>query len=152
VQAAVLNLLLEIQREHGTTMMFIAHDLSVVRFFSDYVAVMYLGHIVEVGPAEAIYAPPYHPYTEALLSAVPIPDPKAQQKHIRLEGTVPSALHPPAGCVFHTRCPRRALLPDGGSVCEQEIPPWRYNTEEHRIYCHIPLEDLRQFDPVITAE
>jgi peptide/nickel transport system ATP-binding protein len=152
VQAAVLNLLLEIQREHGTTMMFIAHDLSVVRFFSDYVAVMYLGHIVEVGPAEAIYAPPYHPYTEALLSAVPIPDPKALQKHIRLEGTVPSALHPPAGCVFHTRCPRRALLPDGGSVCEREIPPWRYNTEEHRIYCHIPLEDLRQFDPVITAE
>jgi peptide/nickel transport system ATP-binding protein len=152
VQAAVLNLLLEIQREYGTTMMFIAHDLSVVRFFSDYVAVMYLGHIVEVGPAEAIYAPPYHPYTEALLSAVPIPDPKAQQKHIRLEGTVPSALNPPAGCVFHTRCPRRELLPDGGQVCEQEIPPWRYNTDEHRIYCHIPLEDLRQFDPVITSE
>ena len=152
VQAAVLNLLLEIQREYGTTMMFIAHDLSVVRFFSDYVAVMYLGHIVEMGPAEAIYAPPYHPYTEALLSAVPIPDPKAKQKHIRLEGTVPSALHPPAGCVFHTRCPRRALLPDGGSVCEHEIPPWRYNTEEHRIYCHIPLEELRQFDPVITTE
>lgn len=152
VQAAVLNLLLEIQREYGTTMMFIAHDLSVVRFFSDYVAVMYLGHIVEMGPAEAIYAPPYHPYTEALLSAVPIPDPKAKQKHIRLEGTVPSALHPPAGCVFHTRCPRRVLLPDGGGVCEQEIPPWRYNTEEHRIYCHIPLEELRQFDPVITTE
>ena len=86
VQAAVLNLLLEIQREYDTTMMFIAHDLSVVRFFSDYVAVMYLGHIVELGPAEAIYAPPYHPYTEALLSAVPIPDPLAEQKHIRLEG------------------------------------------------------------------
>jgi peptide/nickel transport system ATP-binding protein len=152
VQAAVLNLLLEIQREHGTTMMFIAHDLSVVRFFSDYVAVMYLGHIVEVGPAEAIYAPPYHPYTEALLSAVPIPDPTAQQKHIRLEGTVPSALNPPSGCVFHTRCPRRELLPDGGTVCEQEVPPWRYNTEEHRIFCHIPLEELRQFDPVITSD
>jgi peptide/nickel transport system ATP-binding protein len=152
VQAAVLNLLLEIQREYGTTMMFIAHDLSVVRFFSDYVAVMYLGHIVEVGPAEAIYAPPYHPYTEALLSAVPIPDPTAQQKHIRLEGTVPSALNPPGGCVFHTRCPRRELLPDGGTICGQEVPPWRYNTDEHRIFCHIPLEELRQFDAVITGE
>jgi peptide/nickel transport system ATP-binding protein len=152
VQAAVLNLLLEIQREHGTTMMFIAHDLSVVRFFSDYVAVMYLGHIVEVGPAEAIYAPPYHPYTEALLSAVPIPDPSAEQKHIRLEGTVPSALNPPSGCVFHTRCPRRDLLPDGGKICEQEMPPWRSNTDDHRIYCHIALEDLRQMDPVVTAD
>jgi peptide/nickel transport system ATP-binding protein len=152
VQAAVLNLLLEIQREHGTTMMFIAHDLSVVRFFSDYVAVMYLGHIVEVGPAEAIYAPPYHPYTEALLSAVPIPDPSAEQKHIRLEGTVPSALNPPSGCVFHTRCPRRDLLPDGGRICEVEIPPWRYNSDDHRISCHIPLEELRQMAPVITAD
>ena len=151
VQAAVLNLLLEIQREHGTTMMFIAHDLSVVRFFSDYVAVMYLGHIVEIGPAEAIYAPPYHPYTEALLSAVPIPDPKAEQKHIRLEGTVPSALNPPSGCVFHTRCPRRDLVPGGNQICEEEIPPWRYNTGDHRIYCHSPLEDLRRLDPVVTT-
>jgi peptide/nickel transport system ATP-binding protein len=150
VQAAVLNLLLEIQHQYNTTMVFIAHDLSVVRFFSDYVAVMYLGHVVEFGPAEAIYAPPYHPYTEALLSAVPIPDPKAEQKHIRLEGTVPSALNPPSGCVFHTRCPRRALLADGGRVCETEIPPWRYNTDIHRIFCHIPLEVLRKMDPVIT--
>jgi peptide/nickel transport system ATP-binding protein len=151
VQAAVLNLLLEIQREYGTTMMFIAHDLSVVRFFSDYVAVMYLGHIVEFGPAENIYAPPYQPYTEALLSAVPIPDPKAEQKHIRLSGTVPSALNPPSGCVFHTRCPRREMLPDGGKICELEVPPWRYNTEEHRIFCHIPLEELRKMEPVVTA-
>jgi peptide/nickel transport system ATP-binding protein len=151
VQAAVLNLLMEIQREYGTTMLFIAHDLSVVRFFSDYVAVMYLGHIVEFGPAEAIYAPPYHPYTEALLSAVPIPDPRAEQKHIRLEGTVPSALNPPGGCVFHTRCPRRNLLPDGGKICETEVPPWRHNTEKHRISCHIPLEELRKFDPVVTT-
>jgi peptide/nickel transport system ATP-binding protein len=151
VQAAVLNLLLEIQRQHGTTMMFIAHDLSVVRFFSDYVAVMYLGHIVEFGPAEAIYAPPYHPYTEALLSAVPIPDPTAEQKHIRLEGTVPSALNPPSGCRFHTRCPRRQILPDGGKICETEVPPWRYNTEEHRIFCHIPLEELRKMEPVVTT-
>jgi len=152
VQAAVLNLLMEIQREHGTTMLFIAHDLSVVRFFSDYVAVMYLGHIVEFGPAEAIYAPPYHPYTEALLSAVPIPDPKAEQKHIRLAGTVPSALNPPSGCVFHTRCPRRDMLPDGGKICETEVPPWRFDTEEHRIYCHVPLEDLRKMDPVVTTD
>jgi peptide/nickel transport system ATP-binding protein len=151
VQAAVLNLLMEIQQEHNTTMLFIAHDLSVVRFFSDYVAVMYLGHIVEFGPADAIYAPPYHPYTEALLSAVPIPDPRAEQKHIRLEGTVPSALNPPKGCVFHTRCPRRDFLPDGGKICETEVPPWKYDTEEHRIYCHIPLEELNKVDPVITA-
>jgi peptide/nickel transport system ATP-binding protein len=152
VQAAVLNLLLEIQRQHGTTLMFIAHDLSVVRFFSDYVAVMYLGHITETGPADAIYAPPYHPYTEALLSAVPIPDPMAEQKHIRLEGTVPSALNPPAGCVFHTRCPRRDMVPDGGRVCEEEPPPARENTDEHRIYCHIPLERLRELEPVVTTD
>jgi len=151
VQAAVLNLLMEIQRQHNTTMLFIAHDLSVVRFFSDYVAVMYLGHIVEFGSADSIYSPPYHPYTEALLSAVPIPDPQAEQKHIRLEGSVPSALHPPGGCVFHTRCPRRDTLPDGGRVCETEIPPWRYNTEEHRICCHIALEALREMEPVITV-
>jgi peptide/nickel transport system ATP-binding protein len=124
VQAAVLNLLLEIQKEMGTTMLFIAHDLGVVRFFCDQIAVMYLGQIAEIGPAEAIYAPPYHPYTEALLSAVPIPDPRAEQKHIRLSGTVPSALNPPGGCRFHTRCPRRAeMLPDGGRVCETEAPP-----------------------------
>jgi peptide/nickel transport system ATP-binding protein len=151
VQAAVLNLLLEIQQEYDTTMLFIAHDLSVVRFFSDYVAVMYLGKICEIGPAEAIYAPPYHPYTEALLSAVPIPDPKAKQKHIRLEGTVPSALNPPPGCVFHTRCPRRNMLPHDGKICETEVPPWRYNTKEHRIFCHIPLEALRQLETVVTT-
>ena len=152
VQAAVLNLLLEIQREYGTTMMFIAHDLSVVRFFSDYVAVMYLGHVVEIGPAENIYAPPYQPYTEALLSAVPIPDPRAKQKHIRLSGTVPSALDPPSGCPFHTRCPRRDMLPDGGKICEEKVPPWQYNSDEHRIFCHIPLEELRKIDPVVTTD
>jgi peptide/nickel transport system ATP-binding protein len=150
VQAAVLNLLLEIQQEYNTTMLFIAHDLSVVRFFSDQVAVMYLGQIMEIGPAEAIYAPPYHPYTEALLSAVPIPDPTAKQKHIRLEGAVPSAINPPSGCRFHTRCPRRQMLPDGGKVCETEVPPWREVGEGHRIFCHIPVETLLTFEPVIT--
>lgn len=150
VQAAVLNLLLEIQDKYGTTMLFIAHDLSVVRFFSDYVAVMYLGQIMEIGPAEAIYAPPYHPYTEALLSAVPIPDPTAQQKRIRLEGSVPSALNPPAGCRFNTRCPRRHLLPDP-DICLTE-PPWRDAGHGHRIYCHHTLETLSSFDPVITTQ
>lgn len=150
VQAALLNLLLELQQEYDTTMMFIAHDLSVVRFFSDRVAVMYLGQIMEIGPAEAIYAPPYHPYSEALLSAVPIPDPMAEQKHIRLEGTVPSAINPPSGCRFHTRCPRRNLLSDGGKICEIEVPPWREAGGGHRIFCHLPMETLRSFEPVIT--
>ncbi|HBY93383.1 MAG TPA: glutathione ABC transporter ATP-binding protein [Chloroflexi bacterium] len=149
VQAAVLNLLMDIQRKHGTTMVFIAHDLSVVRFFSDYVAVMYLGQIAEIGPAEAIYAPPYHPYTEALLSAVPIPDPHAEQKHIRLSGTVPSAVNPPSGCRFHTRCPRRQQLPDGGKICEEQVPPWRNAGGGHRIFCHLPLEELQQIEPVV---
>jgi peptide/nickel transport system ATP-binding protein len=152
VQAAVLNLLLEIQREHGTTMIFIAHDLSVVRFFSDDIAVMYLGQIVETGPAEAIYAPPYHPYTESLLAAVPIPDPDVEQKHIRLEGSVPSPLNPPSGCRFHTRCPRRKLLADGGAICEAEMPPWQDAGDGHRICCHIPLETLRSFAPVVLSE
>jgi peptide/nickel transport system ATP-binding protein len=149
VQAAILNLLLEIQRESSTTMLFIAHDLSVVRFFSDYIAVMYLGQVMEYGPAESIYLPPYHPYTEALLSAVPIPDPAVNQKRIRLEGAVPSALDPPKGCRFHTRCPRRKLLPDGGQVCETEDPPWQETQDGLQIYCHIPLAQLSELDPVI---
>ena len=147
VQAAILNLLLEIQQEYGTTLLFIAHDLSVVRFFSDYVAVMYLGQICEIGPSEAIYAPPYHPYTEALLSAVPIPDPSVEQKHIRLSGSVPSALDPPSGCRFNTRCPRKI-----GQICEQEVPPWQESEDGHRIFCHIPLEELRQMEAVVTIK
>jgi peptide/nickel transport system ATP-binding protein len=151
VQAAVLNLLLEIQQEYNTTMLFIAHDLSVVRFFSDQVAVMYLGQIMEIGPAEAIYAPPYHPYTEALLSAVPIPDPAVEQKQIRLEGSVPSAISPPSGCRFHTRCPRRELMPDGGRLCKTELPPWREVDEGHRIFCHLSIDTLRSFEPIIES-
>jgi peptide/nickel transport system ATP-binding protein len=150
VQAAVINLLLEIQQVFGSSMIFIAHDLSVVRYFSDDIAVMYLGQIVEVGPADAIYAPPYHPYSEALLSAVPIPDPDAKQKEIRLSGNVPSALNPPSGCRFHTRCPRRAeMLPDGGKICETEIPPWQTSDKGHRILCHIPIEKLATVEAVV---
>ncbi len=150
VQAAILNLLLTIQAEYGTTLVFIAHDLSVVRYLSDLIAVMYLGQVVEFGPAEAIYAPPYHPYTEALLSAVPIPDPTVAQKHIRLEGTVPSAINPPSGCRFHTRCPRRHLLPETGTICEREPPPWCDADAGHRILCHLSLEVLRGFEPVVA--
>jgi peptide/nickel transport system ATP-binding protein len=153
VQAAVVNLLLEIQQVFGSSMIFIAHDLSVVRFFSDDIAVMYLGQIVEIGPADAIYVPPYHPYTEALLSAVPIPDPDVEQKELRLSGNVPSALNPPSGCRFHTRCPRRAeMLPDGGKICETEVPPWRTSDRNHQILCHIPLEELRKIDPVVKVK
>ena len=150
VQAAVINLLLEIQHTFGTSMIFIAHDLSVVRYFSDDIAVMYLGRIVEIGPAERIYEPPYHPYTEALLSAVPIADPEAEQKEIRLSGNVPSALNPPSGCYFHTRCPRRAeMLPDGGKICTMEKPPWQQSESGHRILCHIPIDKLMEIEPVV---
>ncbi|MFB0546511.1 MAG: dipeptide ABC transporter ATP-binding protein [Anaerolineae bacterium] len=144
VQAAVLNLLLEFQQTYGTTMVFISHDLSVVRYFSDYVAVMYLGQLCEIGPTEALFMPPYHPYTEALLSAVPVPDPSIEQKRIRLDGPVPSALNPPSGCRFHTRCPRKI-----GEICETTVPPWQSASAEHRIFCHIPLAELRTVEPVV---
>ena len=145
VQAAILNLLLDLQKEYDIAMIFISHDLSVIRFFSDHVAVMYLGKVCEIGPAEAIYSPPYHPYTEALLSAVPIPDPSAEQKRIRLGGMVPSALNPPGGCYFHTRCPRKL-----GDICEEQDPPRQIAGKEHYIYCHIRLEELCKMEAVVT--
>jgi peptide/nickel transport system ATP-binding protein len=151
VAAAVINLLLEIQQIFGSSMIFIAHDLSVVRYFSDDIAVMYLGHVVEIGPADAIYMPPYHPYTEALLSAVPVPDPEVAQKELRLSGNVPSALDPPSGCVFHTRCPRRNMLPEDGKICETERPPWQTSERGHRILCHIPLEELEKIEAVVSS-
>jgi peptide/nickel transport system ATP-binding protein len=145
VQAAILNLLLGLQKEYNITVIFISHDLSVVRFLSDYVAVMYLGKVCEIGPAEAVFSPPYHPYTEALLSAVPIPDPSAERKRVRLSGMVPSALHPPSGCTFHTRCPHKL-----GDVCEEQAPPKQTAGERHYIYCHIPLEELSKMKGVVT--
>lgn len=150
VQAAILNLLMEVQRENNATMIFIAHDLSVVRFIADYVAVMYLGKIVETGPVDSIYSPPFHPYTEALLSAVPVPDPDVEGSRIRLEGSVPSAIDPPSGCRFHTRCPRRALMPDGGKLCESEAPPNQDAGDGHRILCHLPLATLRTLGPELA--
>ena len=147
VQAAVINLLKDIEQDTSITLVVIAHDLSVVRFFCDTIAVMYLGQVVEIGPAEAIYAPPYHPYTEALLSAVPIPDPRVAQSHIRLSGTVPSALNPPSGCRFHTRCPRKL-----GEICETQTPPWQAAETGQRIFCHIPIADLGKVPSVIKLK
>jgi len=150
VQAAVLNLLNEIKDELGTTMIFIAHDLSVVRFISDFIAVMYLGQIVEFGPVKRIYPPLYHPYTEALLSAVPVPDPVlSRRKFIRLSGDVPSAIDPPSGCRLHTRCPRRNMLPDNGNICEQQEPPWQKGVGAHKIMFNISLEKLSKMDVVL---
>jgi peptide/nickel transport system ATP-binding protein len=146
VQAAVLNLLLEFQQMFGTTMMFISHDLSVVYQLCDHVAVMYLGQFCEIGPTEALFAPPYHPYTEALLSAIPIPDPTVERTRVRLAGSVPSALDPPSGCRFHTRCPRKL-----GAICESESPPWRRITDKHSIKCHMSMEDLIGMEPVIRS-
>ena len=146
VAAAVTELLMEIQREHKTTLLFISHDLSVVRYLSDRIVVMYLGQIMERGKTEAIFAPPYHPYTEALLSAVPIADPEVTKREIVLEGNLPSVLDPPKGCPFSTRCPRKV-----GTICDDERPPVRMASETHAIACHIPLEELQQVDPVIVV-
>jgi peptide/nickel transport system ATP-binding protein len=137
VQASLMNLLVELQKSKGTAYLFVSHDLAAIRHISDWIAVIYLGQIWEVGPAEDVFAPPYHPYTEALLSAIPIPDPDIRQERIRLQGSVPSAINVPPGCRFHTRCPRKI-----GSICETEEPPWRDNGPYHRIRCHTPLAGL----------
>ena len=108
VQAAVTDLLMDIQRESRTTMLFISHDLGIVRYLADRVMVMYLGHVVEMGTTDQVFQPPYHPYTEALLSAVPIADTSVVKEHIVLQGDIPSAMNPPPGCPFQTRCPRKA--------------------------------------------
>ena len=144
VAAAVTELLMDIQREHRTTLLFISHDLSVVRYLSDRIVVMYLGHILERGTTEQIFAPPYQPYTEALLSAVPIADPEVTKREIVLEGNLPSAMKPPKGCPFCTRCHRRI-----GEICDNEPPPEQVVTDRHVIKCHIPLEELKQVEHVI---
>ena len=147
VQAAILNLFNRLQVEAGTSYLFVAHDLAVVRYLADRIAVIYLGHIVEIGSASDVFAPPYHPYTEALLSAIPIPDPDAHQASVRLQGVMPSPANPPSGCPFHTRCPRKI-----GAICEQEAPPLRESPHGHKIWCHIPLEELEKVPPIVRSE
>jgi oligopeptide/dipeptide ABC transporter ATP-binding protein len=144
VQAAVTGLLQDIQRSYRTTLLFISHDLSLVRYLADRVVVMYLGHIVEQGTTDEVFSPPYHPYTEALLSAVPIADTSVEKKRIVLEGELPSVMNPPKGCPFNTRCHRKL-----GEICETTEPPMIEASPGHVIACHIPLDELRQVDPVI---
>jgi peptide/nickel transport system ATP-binding protein len=147
VQAAITDLLMEIQREHKTTLLFISHDLSIVRYLSDRVLVMYLGHVVEMGTTEQVFQPPYHPYTEALLSAVPIADTSIQKKHIVLEGDIPSAMNPPSGCPFQTRCGWKAEVPNG--LCDSEVPIVRQLPGAHQIKCHLADDILARMEPVI---
>jgi oligopeptide transport system ATP-binding protein len=152
IQAQVLNLLVELREKFGLTYLFIAHDLSVVRHISDRVGVMYLGKLVEVGPPTAIYETPGHPYTRALLSAVPIPDPKAERrrKRVILTGDVPSPANPPDGCRFHTRCwlYERLGRPE---QCRTQDPELRFVKPDHQAACHFAEEALQSDVGVATV-
>jgi peptide/nickel transport system ATP-binding protein len=117
--------------------MFISHDLGVVRYVSDRIAVLYLGRLMELGSSEVVFSGPHHPYTEALLSAVPTID-GLERERIKLEGEIPSAANPPTGCVFHTRCPRRV-----GAICDEQEPPLVEVEPNHLMRCHIPIDELR---------
>jgi peptide/nickel transport system ATP-binding protein len=138
IQAQIINLLMDLQKEHGLTYLFISHDLSVVEHISDTVAVMYLGNIVEYGSKESIFSNPKHPYTTALFSAIPVPDPDAKMNRTILSGSLPSPANPPKGCKFHTRCPRAT------EKCKAEIPPMRYTEgdDEHYYVCHLSEGEL----------
>ncbi len=137
VQAAILNLLAELQNERRVSYVFISHDLGTVRYLSDRIAVLYLGRLMEIGPAERVFSGPHHPYTEALLSAVPAIDGQTAAR-VRLKGEIPSAINPPSGCVFHTRCPRQL-----GEICRTQQPPLLPGAETgHQIRCHIPVTEL----------
>jgi peptide/nickel transport system ATP-binding protein len=149
VQAAILNLLAELQAREQVTYLFISHDLGVVRYLADRIAVLYLGRIQELGAAETVFSGPHHPYTEALLSAVPTLD-GTKRDRIRLEGEIPSAADPPSGCVFHTRCPRKV-----GAICETTEPPLVEAEDGHLMRCHIPIDELRRLQaapPVVEDE
>jgi peptide/nickel transport system ATP-binding protein len=137
VQAVILNLLKDLRAKEGAAYLMISHDLEVISYLSDWIVVMYLGEIMEEGSNEHVYNTPSHPYTEALLSAIPLPDPTIKQGEIRLEGDIPSPRNKPTGCPFHTRCPRKI-----GDICEQEDPPYLDAGDGHRIRCHIPIDEL----------
>jgi peptide/nickel transport system ATP-binding protein len=146
VQAAILNLLADLQAKEQVTYLFISHDLGLVRYLSDRIVVLYLGRVMEVGPAERVFSGPHHPYTEALLSAVPTLDDERGPR-IKLTGEIPSAADPPSGCVFHTRCPRRL----SSGICESTEPPLSEAEPGHLISCHIPIEQLENLQNVRTV-
>ncbi|AMX99371.1 ABC transporter ATP-binding protein [Mesorhizobium ciceri] len=146
VQAAILNLLADLQSKEDVSYIFISHDLAVVRYLSDKIAVLYLGRIMELGPSEEVFSGPHHPYTEALLSAVPKLD-QTETARIRLDGEIPSATNPPSGCVFHTRCPRKI-----GPICEQQEPPLSEAQPGHSIRCHIPYAELARLQRAAVTE
>lgn len=137
VQAVILNLLKDLRAREGASYLLISHDLEVISYLADWIVVMYLGEVMEEGDTQDVYEPPSHPYTEALLSAIPVPNPAIQHGQIRLEGDIPSPRNKPEGCPFHTRCPRKI-----GDICEQEDPPVRDAGDGHKIRCHIPIEEL----------
>ena len=147
VQAAITTLLMEIQQKNKTTLLFISHDLGLVHYIADRILVMYLGQIMEQGTVEQVFSPPYHPYTEALLSAIPVADPSVEHKKIVLEGTLPSILKPPPGCPFASRCPHHL-----GSICDTTPPPIQVHSDQHTIACHIPLKELERLEPVFYAK
>lgn len=131
IQAQILNLLVDLQKEFGLTYLFIAHDLSVVQYISDRIGVMYLGELVELSENQELYNNPLHPYTKALLSAIPIPDPFVKKQKVTLTGDIPSPVKPPAGCKFHTRCPFAT------EECKRVKPEWREVSDGHFIACHM---------------
>ena len=138
IQAQVLNLMNELKKDLNLTYIFVAHDLSVVEYISDRLGVMYLGNFVEVGDKSKIYKNPMHPYTQALLSAVPVPDPTAKRERILLEGSIPSAHKPPTGCKFHTRCPKCM------ECCKTQAPE-RYEVDDgHYVYCHLYDDKIKK--------
>ncbi len=139
VQASILNLLAALQADRNSSILFISHDLAVVAYLADRIAVIYAGSLMELAGAETLLQPPYHPYTEALLAAIPLIDPDAEQEPIRLQGQVMSQLNVPTGCPFHPRCPRFL-----GDICVEQTPPWRVTENGDRIFCHIPLHELQE--------
>ena len=138
IQAQILNLLMNLQKDLKLSYLFISHDLNVVRHISNRVGVMYLGNFVEVGDKRKLYSNPLHPYTQALLSAVPVPDPTAKKDRIILEGSIPSALNPPSGCKFHTRCPRCM------DICKQKAPERYQVSDDHYVYCHLYDDKIKE--------
>ncbi len=147
VQASILHLMDDLQKTNDGTMLFISHDLAVVGYLADRIAVLYAGQLMELADAANLFEPPYHPYTEALLAAIPLADPDAKRQSIRLTGDVPSQINVPTGCPFHPRCPRYL-----GDICRDVVPPWQETPQGAGIFCHIPPADLAAMQDRLITE